>query len=53
MNFEFDEKDRPLFKALLSELRNVEVNPEWFVLKGEESFWMSEYYLLDARETIS
>ena len=40
--FEFDQKDRPLFKSLLSELRNVEVNTEWKFVDFEMEIWMSK-----------
>ena len=38
--FEFHEKDKDLFKSLLRELRNTEINPEWKFVEKETEIWM-------------
>ena len=38
--FEFDRKDRGLFRQLLAELRNTEINPEWKYVEFELEIWM-------------
>ena len=40
--FEFEQKDKPLFSALLAELRNTELNPEWAFVNWEMEVWMAK-----------
>lgn len=40
--FEFEEKDRMIFKSLLRELRDTAKNPEWHYVDRECEIWMTK-----------